>query len=314
MSSLPGLNLTSVSAPSPSLSAPVSLEPRTQTLSAFTEYRFEVSFARSLTVRLLSGTAEFFGSELAPSATYTFTGTKGAIYTWHGCQLELVGQCESEYVAEQTAMMSYANAHFALETLRQRALSTNEPGPRVLVVGPEHSGKTSLIKILTSYAMKMGRQPMVINLDPREGMLSVPGSLTAAAFSSIIDIEHGWGSSPISAPSPIPVKMPLVYFYGLGNTEEGNARGFKPLVTRMALAATSRMEADKLSKQSGFVIDTPGSMSQAKGGAYDNIDHIISEFSSMIFPFPPHSLRHTDMIFGKSTSSSCFIRNGSNRT
>lgn len=118
---------------------------------------------------------------------------------------------------------------------------------------------------------------MVVNLDPRQGMLSVPGSFSAAAYSSIVDIEEGWGSSPISGPSPIPVKMPLVYHYGLKDPEEGKV--FKPLVTRMALAVTSRLEEDKASKQAGFIIDSSGTISQGKNGVYEIIEHIVSEFS-----------------------------------
>jgi polyribonucleotide 5'-hydroxyl-kinase len=275
MLSLPGLNLAH---PPSSVPEPASTSiTRTQDLAANTEYRFEVPFTRTLTIKLLSGTAEFLGTELGPSARYEFKGTKGAVYTWHGCKLELGGDADSEYVAEETTMMQAANAHFALEGLRDRVAHTGEAGPRVLVVGAENVGKTSLVKILTSYAVKTQRQPMVVNLDPRQGMLSVPGSLTAAAFSSIVDIEDGWGSSPISGPSPIPVKMPLVYHYGLGNPEEGKI--FRPLVTRMALAVTSRLEEDRLSKQTGIIIDTPGSISQGKAGVYENIEHIVSEFS-----------------------------------
>lgn len=276
MISLPGLNL-GAQPTEPLLNLPTSTVTRTQDLAANTEYRFEVSFTRSLTIKLLSGTAEFFGTELAPSNTYTFQGTKGAVFTWHGCRLEIGGDAESEYVAEETQMMSCANAHFALEMLRDKSAQSGKLGPRILVVGPENAGKTSLVRILTAYAVKTGRQPMVVNLDPRQGMLSVPGSLTAAAFSSIVDIEDGWGSSPISGPSPIPVKMPLVYHYGLKDPEEGKL--FKPLVTRMALAVTSRLEEDKASKHSGFIIDSPGGISQGRGGVYENIEHIISEFS-----------------------------------
>ncbi|EMD95844.1 hypothetical protein COCC4DRAFT_122910 [Bipolaris maydis ATCC 48331] len=277
MISLPGLNLSSQ--PVEPQNAPTSVATRTQELAANTEYRFEVSFSRTLTVKLQSGTAEFFGTELAPSTTYSFSGTKGAIFTWHGCKLDIGGEVESDYIAEETPMMSVANLHFALENLRDKSVASGgvEMGPRVLVVGPENSGKTSLVKTLTSYAVKTDRQPMVVNLDPRQGMLSVPGSFSAAAFSSIVDIEEGWGTSPISGPSPIPVKMPLVYHYGLRDPEEG--RVFKPLVTRMALAVTSRLEEDKLSKQAGFIIDSSGAISHGKNGVYDNIEHIVSEFS-----------------------------------
>jgi len=286
MISLPGLNLGAQ--PAEPLNVPTVSATRTQDLPANTEYRFEVNFSRNLTIRLLSGTAEFFGTELAPASSYTFQGTKGAVFTWHGCRLEISGEADSEYVAEETQMMSYANAHFALEALRERSTHTGELGPRVLVVGPENAGKTAVVRTLTAYAVKTGRQPTVVNLDPRQGMLSVPGSFTAATFSSIMDIEEGWGSSPISGPSPVPVKMPLVYHYGLKDAEEGKV--FRPLVTRMALAVTSRLEEDKASKQAGFIIDSPGAISQGKAGVYENIEHIISEFSGACDVFVPPSL------------------------
>ncbi|KAF2129546.1 Clp1-domain-containing protein [Dothidotthia symphoricarpi CBS 119687] len=293
MLSLPGLNLAPQAAEP--LNIPTASATRIQELAANTEYRFEVSFSRAVTVRLQSGTAEFFGAELAPSNTYTFLGTKGAIYTWHGCRLEIGGEVESDYVAEETPMMSFANLHFALESLRDRSVASGsmEMGPRVLIVGPENAGKTTLVKTLTSYAIKTGRQPMVINLDPRQGMLSVPGSFSAAAFSSIMDIEEGWGSSPISGPSPTPVKMPLVYHYGLKDPEEGKI--FRPLVTRMALAVTSRLEEDKASKQAGFIIDSSGAISHGRAGVYENIEHIVSEFSVNILITIGSERLHNDL-------------------
>ncbi len=101
-------------------------------------------------------------------------------------------------------MTQYVNTHFALENARDQAQRSGREGPRVLVVGPNNAGKTSLVKILTAYASRLGRQPMVINTDSREGLLSIPGSLTATPFASMIDVEQGWGSSPTSTSSPVP--------------------------------------------------------------------------------------------------------------
>ncbi|KAK6596099.1 pre-mRNA cleavage complex II protein [Botrytis cinerea] len=223
-------------------------------LQANSEWRFEVAIGSSIEVKVLSGTAEIFGTELAVNHTYTFHGTKSSIYTWHGCRLEVNGPCE-EYTAEETPMISYINTHFALENLRSDAKKAGQDGPRVLIVGPNNTGKTSLAKLLTAYAVRMGRQPIVVNTDSREGMLSIPGSLTAAAFKSIVDVEEGWG-----------VVRP------------DNVKLFKPVVTRLALAATSRLQDDAVCRETGMIIDTPGVISQGKGG-YDLISHIVSEFA-----------------------------------
>lgn len=176
-------------------------------------------------------------------------------------------------------MISYANLHFALEKLREEASTIGRDGPRVLVVGPENAGKTSLVKLLTAYATRSGRQPIAINLDTKEGMLSIPGTLSAAAFSSIIDVEEGWGSSPTNGPSPVPVKLPLAYYMGLANPED-KTLVYKPIMTRLALSALNRLQDDGESRGTGCIIDTPGGISHGKGG-YEIIQHVVSEFSGM---------------------------------
>ncbi|GLA15806.1 cleavage polyadenylation factor subunit clp1 [Aspergillus niger] len=299
--SLPGLDLTQPSADREFAPAP----PSQISLPKGSEWRFEVAFGTTVRVKLLAGTAELFGTELAPSQTYTFSGTKAAIYTWHGCTLEVsageaitgldslapggtngttarglgAGGCQSEYVAEETPMVEYANVHFALETLRQEAKATGKDGPRVLILGPEDAGKTSLSKILTAYATKVGRQPLVVNLDPTEGMLSVPGTLTATAFRTMIDVEEGWGSSPMSGPSAVPVKLPLVYFYPMQNPLEADGSVYKAIVSRLALSVTGRMAEDEDARETGIIVDTPGILSQSKAGNVEMINHIVTEFA-----------------------------------
>lgn len=280
MSLLPGLSLSAPSTTTPQPDAAAHAPPRTEELPPRSELRFEVAFAKSYRIRLVRGTAELFGSELAPSTTYTFSGTKGAVFTWHGCTLELQGEVESEYVGSETeAMVEWLNVHGMLETARDDAGIGRESngGPRILIVGPDDSGKTSLLKCLTAWSLKMGRTPTVVNMDPREGLLSIPGSLTAVTMGSMLDVEDGWGSSPVSGPTGVPVKTPLVYHFPFVSPED-NTRMFKPLITRAALAVTSRLEEDEEAKQSGIIIDTPGSINQPKGN-YELLMHIISEFS-----------------------------------
>ncbi|KAI1660924.1 Clp1-domain-containing protein [Daldinia decipiens] len=280
--SIPGLGeIPSAAAPvitSSSAAAPTT----TEILAPFWEYRFEVPHGSTLDIKLTSGTAEKDGTELAPNTPYTFTATKSKINTWHGCTLEIsspTGNYDaytSEPTAEETPMVSYLNLHFKLEALRTAADKTKQMGPRILVMGPPNAGKTSLVKMLTGWATRMGRQPLVVNTDCREGMLALPGSLSAAVFATIIDITTDWGNTPSSGPSAVPVKLPLVYNYGLGQPEE-NMRLYKRLLSRLAVTATSRLTEDPDVKTAGLLIDT-GGVNVSKGG-YDHIAHIVAEFS-----------------------------------
>lgn len=80
-------------------------------------------------------------------------------------------------------MAAYANLHIAFEQMRVRALrvlhgspvpdgesDVNSEPPRVLVLGPENSGKTTVCKILVNYAVRAGQgwSPLLVNVDPSE--------------------------------------------------------------------------------------------------------------------------------------------------
>jgi len=105
-------------------------------------------------------------------------------------------------------MISYLNTHLALEQRRVLATQNNGKGPRVstdmriakvnsesvasvvrcrishtgsgfsrpstflqvLIVGPNDVGKTSLSKMLLSYALRQSRQPIYVDLDCSEVM------------------------------------------------------------------------------------------------------------------------------------------------
>lgn len=50
---------------------------------------------------------------------------------------------------------------------------------QVLVVGPHDSGKTTTARILSSYATRLERTPLFVDLDVGGGLLSVPGCIGA---------------------------------------------------------------------------------------------------------------------------------------
>lgn len=179
--------------------------------------------------------------------------------------------------------------HLALEGMRERAQGdATTAGPRLLILGPDNVGKTTLAKTLTGYAIRSGRAPVIVGLDPSEGVLSLPGTLSTTVFKTLIEIESdaggGWGSSPMSGPNgEIPVKLPLVYYFGGTDPTEKNGVQYKSLVTRLALATQGRMKAtgQENVEKSGIIIDTPGTLlsAQQASGGYEIVAHIVSEFS-----------------------------------
>lgn len=259
------------------------------TLQEGWEWRFQVDHESTISVRVLSGHAEKDGTELALNKRYSLRGTRSKITTLSGCQLEIEGACERQSVAEipadvNPATTTYLNLHFLLNNLRNDA-KAGRTGPRIMLVGPSGVGKTTLARTLTSYAVKMGSQPIVVNTDPREGMLSLPGTLTAACFATMLDIEavgmNGWGTTPTSGPSTVPPKLPIVYQYGHQHATQ-DLQLYKELASKLAGAVTGRLSDNAETKASGLIIDTPGvTLSAGKLGEQetDMIAHIVDEFS-----------------------------------
>lgn len=254
------------------------------------EWRFQVPAGRTLTVKLLSGTAEKDGVELARRTGYVFpSGTQSKILSWHGCELELDGRGgHSDSVAEYgmptaNPATAHVNLHARLGELRAAAARDGREGPRVLLAGPRGAGTTTLARTLTSYATRQGQQPLAVNTDPREGMLSLPGTLSAAVVATVMDPESrdGWGGTPTSGPSVVPVKLPLVLFYGRAEAAEEPAL-YKALVSRLAGAVSARLAEDPAVKSTGMIVDT-AAVDEGDGDSLDLLAHIVDELSSRFF-------------------------------
>ncbi|EIM90343.1 Clp1-domain-containing protein [Stereum hirsutum FP-91666 SS1] len=249
-----------------------------------TEYRFELDPGTSLAIKLSKGHAEVYGAELAEGKTYLFgKECKAAVFTWQGCTIEM-SHPSTEYVSEETPMYAYANVHIALESLRVRALralhgsppppgveengNSSEP-PRVLIMGPENSGKTSVCKILTNYAVRAGQgwAPLLVNTDPGEGGWSVPGTISAASVHSPLPTASPaspLGTAATSAPTTLDSNalLPLVYWYGHEGTKR-NPLLMDRLIRNLGENVTARQEADPEGCVAGIIVDTPSSFASS---------------------------------------------------
>jgi polyribonucleotide 5'-hydroxyl-kinase len=164
--------------------------------------------------------------------------------------------------------------------MRAAAAHERREAPRVLVAGAASTGKTTAARTLASYATRQGGQPLVVNLDPAEGMLSLPGSLSASVFATVMDPEatDGWGGTPTSGPSTVPVKLPLVYYYGASEPEK-EPDFYRELASNLAGSVSARLSEDEDVKRSGVIVDTMGVDGESEIGV-DLLSHIIEEFSS----------------------------------
>lgn len=130
-------------------------------------------------VTVVSGLVELFGTEAMAGMTYAFKDVKIAFFTWYGCKLEV--RCPGNengdegspvmYVAPNQSMTQYLNIHDNLNKLRRNAVKNNTKGPRVMIVGDNNVGKTTLSRLLVTYATRAGWQPSYLDLDPSSGGL-----------------------------------------------------------------------------------------------------------------------------------------------
>lgn len=147
-----------------------------------------------------------------------------------------------------------------------------------MITGEKSAGKTTVGRTLTSYATRQAYQPLVVNMDPAEGMFTLPGSLSAAVCATILDPEavDGWGSTPTSGPSSVPVKLPLVQYYGRRSPEE-DPDGYREVVSRLAGSVSSRLSEDDEVRRSGVIMD--GTTLGEKDEGMDMLAHVVDEFS-----------------------------------
>lgn len=209
------------------------------------ELRFEVE-SEEVTLTLLDGQAEIYGTEIPTNKSYIFiAGLSVAVFTWKGCTLKLEGNVSS-YTSKQTPMGIYLQTHGALQQMRMNAEKEDKDGPRILVVGPQDVGKSTLCRLLCNYAVRMKQQPVYVDLDVGQGCIGIPGSVGALVLERQADVEEGFTE-----------QLPLVYHFGY-NVPDANWTLYSELAKKIAQDIDRRAEISIKAKYSGFVVNTCG--------------------------------------------------------
>lgn len=235
------------------------------------ELRIEVDCPKGekVSVELISGIAEIFGTEMVLNTKYKFgSGTKLAVFTYQGCSIKIRGDMEVQpYTSKETPMIQYLNCHAGLEQMREHPESDNPErdsrGPIAMVVGPADVGKSTVCRLLLNYAVRMGRRPIFVDLDVGQGSISVPGSIGSLLVERPANIEEGFVQT-----------APIVYHYG-HKTPGHNPSLYNRLVSRMADVVRERLRENKKAETSGVVINTCG---WVRGEGYNQIKHTAQAF------------------------------------
>ena len=232
------------------------------------ELRLEVSFSKSCQcqITLVHGSAELLGLELAPNTTYTLApdsgGLKIAIFTWHGCVVDVLstdGSLEMSYTSDETSSnVAAVNTNAQLEALRDEAAMMTPvvgEGPRVMIVGPPESGKSSLAKVLTAYAVKLGRTPVFVDLDPADNSITVPGTLSACVMDQDTISIESYATTGLPVSQQQQHAQPLVLWHG---GIQLSPDLFQAQVVAMGRKIDERLKRDDSARSSGIIVNTNG--------------------------------------------------------
>lgn len=190
-------------------------------------------------------------------------GAKVAIFTYHGCTIELRGKPDVAYVARETPMVQYLNCNSALEHLRAKAEQDELQGPVAMIVGPTDVGKTTLCRIFLNYAVRLGRRPIYVDLDVGQGGIAIPGTIGALLVERPAPVAEGFSQ-----------QAPLVYHFGHTSPSDNDVF-YNVLISKLAETTLERLQANKRAKHSGMIINTCG---WVKGSGYKHILHAVRAF------------------------------------
>jgi len=160
--------------------------------------------------------------------------------------------CMYMYVYVCICMYMYVYVHrlaLAMISFQQRRVTAKMlgfQGPRVLCIGPFDSGKTTVVRVLSNLAIRMGWMPTMVELNICQGNIILPGCISATVLYEPWKIEE----------SSI-VVSPLVFYHG-SISHHYEKKYYKALVERLATTLDIKAGLCYNSTAAGIFINTMG--------------------------------------------------------
>eukprot|EP01083_Nonionella_stella_P028093 77357_1 len=247
--------------------------------------------------------AEIHGYPLAKHKGYTINQGGVGIYSWKGCKIEVSGFFNEDTTptlihddTQQSPIKQYLMAHSGFRSIRdklskntdfkcinyddimqkwsdfdiQRTFTGNleTMGPRILILGPPNTGKSTLCKSLINWAQRLNDEPVYIDLDCGQNAMSIPGTLTGDI---VTDYHIPWKAYE----SPECTRDPFIYYFG--NTSPSHHETlYKHYISVVAMTMKKKMLSLEKQRSSGSIINTCGFIDGAL--ALSIIKHIIHSF------------------------------------
>ena len=182
-------------------------------------------------------------------------------------------------------------------------------GPRVLVLGAANSGKASLCKILSNYALRSSYYPLLVDLDCSLNMISIPGTIAALSVTEPIDVENGFNHSHsvsvrkkkegdkgkskedehkehlddmmmMDGEDGIKEQQelnPIIYFYGDDHPDR-RLKVYEKCVEKLSLAIKKKMFLNLESRASGIIVKCHGCCNNPNDSMKNLVNNIIKLF------------------------------------
>ncbi|GBM49856.1 Polyribonucleotide 5'-hydroxyl-kinase Clp1 [Araneus ventricosus] len=216
-------------------------------------------------IELSSGLAEIYGTEMELNKEYSLSPNSSiAIFTWHGCVINVSGSPEAAYIVNDTAMILNVVLHASLEERRLQAEAENKKGPVTLVVGPTDVGKSTLCRLLLNYAVRLGRRPLFIDLDVGQNSISIPGTIGVLTVEKPADIVSGFDDQAVQ-----------VYEFGYKSPGHNIILYFLLLKRLGQILRSGLRQTNQNVRNSGVIINSCG---WVRGHGYDAITLVAMNF------------------------------------